>query len=227
MINQAVILSAGLGTRMKNLTKLQPKPMLVYQGKPLIEHQIIWLKKWGISRFYINLFYLPSYIIDYLGNGSSLGVEIIYNIEETLLGTGGAYVAFKPYLNGNFIAVNCDVIVDLDLTKMVQFHEERNNPATMAILMKAREEYSPIMVNNKTVTDIAGRMGGSGEQGIFTGLHIISNVVFNYLPRGASSVISSFYLPLLNEGKNISAYTDINEWIDLGTEKLFRKYLKE
>ncbi|MCK5076512.1 MAG: NDP-sugar synthase, partial [Calditrichia bacterium] len=143
MIEQAVILSAGMGTRMKNLTDLVPKPMLKINGKPLIEHQLLWLKKWGVKEFFINLHYLPESVIDYLQDGKKWNVSIHYNVEKEILGTGGAYLAFEKHLNDNFIAVNCDMKIDLNLKQMCENYLVSQNYATMALYCKnTRQKYS-------------------------------------------------------------------------------------
>ncbi|MCK5075312.1 MAG: nucleotidyltransferase family protein [Calditrichia bacterium] len=225
-IKQAVILSAGLGTRMGGLTDKVPKPMLKIEGKPIVEHQLLWLQKWGIEEFFINLYYLPDKVIDCLGYGEKFGVKIHYIVEKELLGTGGAYLAFKEKLNENFLAVNCDVEVRLNLHKMTKHHIENNNIATMALYCPEQKlNYSPVQFIGKNLVDITGKLGKPGNDGVFTGLQILSNKVFDYLPQGVSSIITSFYLPALRENKKVGVFTEIESWIDLGTKELYEQYL--
>ena len=87
---KAVILAAGKGERLSEITKNIPKPMIEFKGKPLLEHNIELCKKFGIEDIYINLHHLPGMIKDYFGNGEKFGVKIQYSFEEELLGTAGA-----------------------------------------------------------------------------------------------------------------------------------------
>ena len=226
-IDQAVILSAGLGTRMADLTVNLPKPMLPYKDKPLVEHQLLWLKEWGIEEFFINLYYLPEKVMEYLGDGDRFGVKIHYNIEKELLGTGGAYLAFREKLSRHFIAVNCDVTMRLDLKQLISFHLNNQNSATMAVYCPHEPmDYSSVRYSGTRLTDIAGKLGKAGEEGIFTGLQVLSDEIFTYLPQGISSIISAFYLPALEKNKRIGAFTEIDTWVDLGTKALYEKRVR-
>ena len=98
-ITQAVILSAGFGTRLKPLTDTMPKVMIPFEGRPLLEWHIEHLKKHGITEFFINLFYLPDVVMNYFGDGSKRGVKIHYAKEEPeILGTAGGMKNFSADL---------------------------------------------------------------------------------------------------------------------------------
>ena len=89
-ITQAVILSAGLGTRLRSVVKDAPKVMAPFEGKPLLEHHLLRFKKHGIADFFVNLHYLPDAITSYFGDGSKWGVKITYALETPdILGTAG------------------------------------------------------------------------------------------------------------------------------------------
>lgn len=99
---KAIILAAGLGSRLGKLTKNIPKPMIKYNNKPILQHNIELCKKYGITDIYINLFHLPEVIINYFGDGKKFGVNIHYNIENNLLGTsGGVKKIFNKYKFNN------------------------------------------------------------------------------------------------------------------------------
>ncbi len=87
---KAVILAAGKGERLSEITQKIPKPMIEFKGKPLLQHNIELCKKFGIEDIYINLHHLPDKIRDYFGNGERFGVNIKYSYEKELLGTAGA-----------------------------------------------------------------------------------------------------------------------------------------
>ncbi len=118
MITQAVILSAGLGTRLRPTTDTVPKVMIPILGKPLLEWHIAQFKKHGVSEFCINTHYLPRAIADYFGDGSRWGVRVNYTFEEKPLGTAGGLRGFEGTLRGPFFLIYGDTFSLLDYTKM-------------------------------------------------------------------------------------------------------------
>jgi NDP-sugar pyrophosphorylase family protein len=98
---KSIILSAGLGSRAKPLTNAVPKVMLKIGGKPLLEHQIILCRKYGIKKIAVNLHYKPKIITDYFQNGNKWGVKITYSYEKKLLGTAGALKKLINYWNNH------------------------------------------------------------------------------------------------------------------------------
>lgn len=135
-ITQAVILSAGFGTRLKPLTDTMPKVMIPFFGKPLLEHHIEQYKKFGVTEFFINLHYLPEVITNYFGDGSKWGVSITYANENPILGTAGGMKNFTPSapstglvqassghggkLKGDFYLIYGDVFSQVDYGKMAE-----------------------------------------------------------------------------------------------------------
>jgi len=131
VIKQAVILSAGLGTRMGSLTDNVPKVMVSILGKPLLLWHIEQFKKHGVKEFFINLHYLPDVVKDYFGDGSKFGVKINYSFEPTILGTAGGLKKFsaeggsasggEDKLDDEFFLIYGDTFSLVDYSKMVEF----------------------------------------------------------------------------------------------------------
>ncbi len=120
-ITQAVLLSAGLGTRIRSLFPDIPKVMAPMLGKPLLEWHIEELKKHGVKEFFINLHYLPDVIRNYFGDGSKWEVKITYVLEAPeILGTAGGVKNFDGTLHGNFFVVYADVFGLIDYSKMAE-----------------------------------------------------------------------------------------------------------
>src|SRR4051794_37683916 len=94
---KALILAAGLGTRLGSLTTTLPKCMLQIDGQPLLERLVRWLNRHGVEEIAVNLHYRPEVITSHLGDGDQLGVRITYSYEETLLGTAGAARRLAPF----------------------------------------------------------------------------------------------------------------------------------
>lgn len=130
VIRQAVILSAGFGTRLRSITEKMniPKVMAPLLGKPLLEWHIESLKKHGIEEFFINLYYLPDVITNYFGDGSRWGIKINYALEEPeILGTAGGVKNFDGLLTDNFFVLYGDTFYEVDYGEITRFYFSRDN----------------------------------------------------------------------------------------------------
>jgi NDP-sugar pyrophosphorylase family protein len=121
---KALILAAGKGTRISDLTQHCPKPMLPVAGRPLLEHLLVWLRRYGISQIAINLHYLPEVIVNHFRDGQAWDVALTYSYEPTLLGTAGAAKALSAFLDEPFVVLYGDVFTNVDLARVLHFHEE-------------------------------------------------------------------------------------------------------
>jgi NDP-sugar pyrophosphorylase family protein len=127
---KAVVLAAGKGERLKGVVDTAPKPMVKVDGKPILEHNIAWLKSFGITDICINIHYLPDVVTNYFGDGSKWGVKIIYSYEPKLLGTAGAVrkivsEIWKDSVSGAFVVAYGDnLLSDFDLRRIIDFHFE-------------------------------------------------------------------------------------------------------
>jgi len=121
MITTALILAAGRGSRLAPLTDDIPKPLLDIHGKPLIAHQLHWLREAGITKVVINLFHLGQQIQKELGDGSAFDLDIVYSEEPQLLETGGAIAHARPLLGEDpFVLINGDIWTDFRFTDLPQ-----------------------------------------------------------------------------------------------------------
>ena len=133
---KAIILSAGYGTRLGNITKEMPKPMLDINGKPMLEYIIINLKKHKFTNLVINLHFMPEMIKNYFEEGSKFGVKITYSYEKELLGTAGGVKNVEHFFKESdepFIVHYGDVVNDQDFSAMLKFHKEKNALATLLL----------------------------------------------------------------------------------------------
>ena len=119
---KAFILAAGKGERLKPLTNDCPKPLILIKGKPLLEWNLIKLRSAGINEVVINLHYLGEEIIKYFGNGKSFDMKIVYSEESELLGTGGALIHAKKYLdNSPFLLMSGDLWTNYPLQRLISY----------------------------------------------------------------------------------------------------------
>ncbi|MBI2092402.1 MAG: nucleotidyltransferase family protein [Deltaproteobacteria bacterium] len=117
---RAMILAAGLGTRLRPLTHKTPKPLLPVNGRPMIDFSLARVKKAGITNVIINLHYLGGQIKKYVGSGRRYGLKIRYLHEPKILGTGGGIKNAERFLNGGpFVVINSDTLIDIDLKKVI------------------------------------------------------------------------------------------------------------
>ena len=130
---KAVILAGGRATRMGVLAKEIPKPMLQIGDKPLLEHQIDVLKRYGITDIILITGHLSEVIEDYFGDGSKFGVNIEYYVEKKPLGTTGGIKEIEDKLTEDFIVIYGDVMFDIDLSRIIDFHNKKSAFATLMV----------------------------------------------------------------------------------------------
>jgi len=130
---QLVLMVGGKGTRMGEITKNVPKPMLTLNNKPLLEYTIEWAKKNGVTNILICTGHLSKVIEDYFGDGSNWGISIKYSIEKEPLGTGGPLKLAEELLEEDFILLNGDIMCEVDFKKAFEFHKVKNSDVSIVI----------------------------------------------------------------------------------------------
>lgn len=128
---KAVIMAGGRGTRISDVAKNIPKPLINIKGKPILEYEIECLSRQGFDDIIITVGYLGDKIIEYFKDGYSLGVNIEYYNETIPLGNAGALYEIKDSLTDEFLLLNADVIFDIDLQRFVSYHHEKGGLATL------------------------------------------------------------------------------------------------
>ena len=131
---QALILAGGKGTRLRPLTVYTPKPIVPVVNRPFLLYQIEVLKKAGISDITLSLSYQPDKIEHILGNGSEFGVNLRYITEPSPMGTGGAYKFASDTLEDTTIVFNGDILTDLDIGSLIEFHKTKGSSATLTLV---------------------------------------------------------------------------------------------
>ena len=129
---RAMVLAAGLGTRLRPITYAMPKPMVPVLNRPVMEHSVRLLARHGFSEAIANLHWFPETIEGHFGDGSAFGLELSYIREEQLLGTAGGVRNAAGFLGDSFLVVAGDALTDIDFQAMRKFHESHDGIATMA-----------------------------------------------------------------------------------------------
>src|SRR5713101_6226592 len=229
---KAMILAAGLGTRLRPLTDHRPKALVEIAGRTLLEITLSHLGAFGIREVIINVHHFADMILEYLKTNDNFGMHIEVSREEALLDTGGglkraAYFFLedsKPF-DKPFIVHNVDVISTIDLRRMVQFHTEHQALATLAVQDRETSRYLLFDEQLQLCGRRAGRDGNPElvrsaqrtEALAFSGIHVISpRLLEMMIEEGAFSIIST-YLRLAAQGERILAFrADEYYWRDMG-----------
>jgi mannose-1-phosphate guanylyltransferase len=132
---RGMVMAAGLGTRLRPLTYVLPKPLAPVVNRPMMEHILELLAKHGFTQMISNLSHLPEQIRDHFGDGTEFGVELSWSYEEKLLGTAGGVRNVRDFLtaDGDFLVIAGDALTDVDLSALRSFHDSHDGVATMAV----------------------------------------------------------------------------------------------
>lgn len=225
---KAMILAAGLGTRLRPLTDDLPKPLLPVGNRPLIYYNLLLLKKYGITDVFINVHYRREKIIQEVGNGVRLGMNITYSEEPEILGTGGGIKNIQSAIaRGTFIVINGDILIDLNLDKLVEFHHKKKGVATL-VLREDEEvaQYGAIEVDSKDqIQNILGSLPSKDRvrQLMFTGVHVMEPRVMDYVPYGKFYSITDAYIEMLRQKEKLYGYLLRGYWNDIGVIDRYKK----
>ena len=156
---RAMVLAAGLGTRLRPITFDMPKPMVPVLNRPVMEHILRLLGRHGFEQTIANLHWFPDLIRDHFGDGSAQGVALSYSYEDQLLGTSGGVRKAADFLGDSFLVISGDALTDIDLAAMRADHESHDGIATLAT--KRVDDTTQFGV---AITDSDGRIGGFQEK---------------------------------------------------------------
>jgi len=225
---KAVILAGGKGTRLRPLTYSIPKPMLPVGGKPFIEYLIILLKKFGISEIILCTGYLSNTIEEYFKDGSEFGVNIKYSIEKEELGTGGAIKNAEKYLDNKFIVLNGDSYLEIDYKDFIEYSKKKNSKYTIALTkVENPERYGLVEIDNEgRITNFFEKEQSkkqSKEKLINSGVYLFEPEIFDYMPKGKSSLEKEIFPKIIN---SMYGYICNGYFIDMGVPESYEKIKK-
>ena len=229
---KAMILAAGLGTRLRPLTDDRPKALVEVAGRTMLEITLTRLRDFGVGEVIINVHHFADMVVDYLKSNDNFGMRIEVSREDELLDTGGGVKKAEWFFLENynsadqpFILHNVDVISTIDLGRMLKFHGEHQALATMAVQDRETSRHLLFDDHNQLCGRRAGRDGNaelvrSSQRAnalAFSGIHVISPRLFDMITEeGAFSIIST-YLRLSAQAERILAFrADEYSWRDLG-----------
>lgn len=229
---KAMLMAAGVGTRLRPLTEVLPKPLFPIVNRPVVEHTLELLRRHGIREVAINLHHEGERLRGAIGDGARWGLAVRYSVEKTLLGTAGGVKRLERFFragSGPFLVMSGDGLTDVDLTAALRFHRERRAMATMVLKpVDVRFEYGV------TVVDRRGRIRRFLEKPswsevfsntVNTGIYVFEPRVFRYIPPGRVYDFGHQVWPaLLRRGEPVYGYVDRRAyWCDIGNLNEYRR----
>lgn len=235
---KAMVLAAGLGTRLRPLTNDRPKALVEVAGRTLLEITLARLKESGVREVIVNVHHFADMVVEYLKARDNFGMKIeISREDDLLLDTGGglkkAAWFFQQSQSGAdepFLLHNVDVISTIDLERMVWFHAETRALATLAVQDRQSSRYllfdRQLQLSGRHVGDKPPELVRPAqplEALAFSGIHVISPRLFPLMTEESVFSIISTYLRLAGQGEKIAAFrADEFRWRDLGTPESVR-----
>jgi mannose-1-phosphate guanylyltransferase len=192
---RAMVLAAGLGTRLRPITFDMPKPMVPVLNRPVMGHILRLLGRHDFGETIANLHWFPELIEAHFGDGSDCGVKLSYSREEALLGTSGGVRNVADFLGESFLVISGDALTDLDLTAMREFHEGHDGIATLATKRVTDTKQFGV-----AITDSDGRIGGFQEKPepsealsdlANCGIYMFRREIFDFFPAPGTSKAAS------------------------------------
>ena len=225
-----MIFAAGLGTRLKPLTDHMPKALVPVAGKPMLEHVIGKLKSAGFDEIVINVHHFAHQIIDFLKAKDNFGIQIwISDESEELLDTGGGIKKAAPYFDEPFLVHNADILSNIDLKAMYNYHLTSSNDATLLVSPRKTVRYLLFDEGNRLQGWVNKDTLQTKPEGFvyhpevqkeyaFGGIHVISPTLFKYMEDGwiGKFSIMDFYLRTCHEAQLGGYVKEDLQLIDIG-----------
>ncbi|MBI4208248.1 MAG: nucleotidyltransferase family protein [Deltaproteobacteria bacterium] len=225
---KAMILAAGLGTRLQPHTHHTPKPLLQIHGEPILYYTLRWLKHYGVQEVWVNLHHLGEQIEKILGEGSRFGLTIRYSKENSLLGTaGGVRHAVERFKNQRLLVVNSDFVSTINLKALMEYHHKKGGMATLVLRKNPDPSlYGKISIDRQgRIRDLLGRLQPPFKdlkELMFTGIQILEPELIQEIPSGNYS-LTDLYLKAIEKDKPLYGRRTEEWWVDLGTLEQFDK----
>jgi NDP-sugar pyrophosphorylase family protein len=226
---RVMIMAAGIGTRLRPVTDLVPKPMAPIVNKPALYHILRLLRRHGLREVVVNLHHLPEVITGYFGDGTGVGMDITYSFEPELLGTAGGVKNNAAFLgDSTFLVMSGDALTDIDLTGLVAAHHRTGSIATMAV-----KEVPDPSLYGVVMADDDSRVVGFQEKPTREearsrlcncGIYVFEPEILSHIPAGQFDDFGKRLFPdLLQQNVPFHAHAVAGYWSDVGN---LREYIR-
>ncbi|GAB4421766.1 MAG: nucleotidyltransferase family protein [Bacteroidia bacterium] len=217
-----VIMAGGLGSRLGDLTRHMPKPMLPLAHKPVLHFIVDAFVEQGFTQFFFCIHYKAHLIREYFGDGSTFGAAITYIEEDQPLGTAGALSLLPDSIRSPFFVMNGDVVTTLNFEQLLRFHHEKEALATMCIHeYNQRLPYGVVHTRHSRILRLEEKPYHSCF--INAGIYILDRRVLPYLDPGARVDMTTVFDRLVQAGEDVHAYVVNEYWIDIGEIEDYRQ----
>lgn len=212
---KAVILAGGKGTRLRPYTTIFPKPLMPIGEMPILEVVLRQLKSYGFNKITISVNHLAELIQTFFGDGSQLGLDISYCVEDKPLGTAGSLSLIED-LTDTFLVMNGDLLTTIDYSAMVQKHKNSSAEATIAVFPReVKIDFGVLELGDK------GNLVEFKEKPchkylVSMGVNVFNKSVLEFIPRGKYLDIPTLMMNLKENGKLVSTFRSECEWLDIG-----------
>lgn len=221
--NKVVIMAGGLGSRLGELTKNTPKPMLTVGGKPMLLHLLELFSEQGFRDFIFCVNYKKEVIQDYFKCGKKFGVKISYVEESKRLGTAGALSLIEEPISDPFFVINADVLTRLDFTDFLGAHLRGGNTASMCVKQHTYQVPFGVVNSNDSqeITNIEEKPTYCFD--VNAGVYVLNPEVIYKVPDNEFFDMPSLFDRLINDGYKASVYRIDDYWIDIGRKEDLQK----
>ena len=210
----AVVMAGGYGARLRPLTNEIPKPMLPLGDKPLVEHTIDNLRRYGVQQVYMATHYKPEAFSNHFGDGRAFGVQIDYIHEEQPLGTAGV-LASLPKGDNPLLVINGDIVTDVSYGAMLRFHQE--SAAEMTVGVRQYEFSVPYGVMEMEGMSIRGvKEKPTHNFFVNAGIYLLERSAAEHVPPGCSFDMPQLIETLLSHDKKVIGFPISEYWLDIG-----------
>ena len=211
---------------MEKETNDKPKPMIKIGGKPILEHILERLIRYGFKQFFLSVNYKAEMFVDYFGNGESWGVKINYLHENTTLGTGGGLSLLPESPRAPLIVMNGDLITDINFDSLLRFHESQHSVATMAVREHdVQVPFGVVRFDGTQITEIDEKP--VHKFFVNAGIYVLSPQALNFVPKKKYFDMPSLFESLIASGQRTSAYPLREYWLDIGRIEEYEKARSE
>lgn len=230
-ISQALVLAAGQGIKMRPYTYEIPKPMLPVKGRPILEHIIEQLRSADIRDITIVIGYLGEQIRTHFGDGAKFGVKIRYIEEESQTGTAGPLRIARQILAPQpFLMIYGDVLADINLHELIDYHMQFGQVATLALTSVADPSaYGAVRMNGQKIVELVEKPKNSVSVShlVTAGVQILDPEIYSDIPKKAFSMLEEDVFPNLAKEGKLVGYVFEGRWYDVGTPDVYERALKE
>ena len=222
MIHKAFILGAGLGTRLRPLTNLLPKPLVPIFHEPMANYALRHCQSAGISEFAINTHHLPEAWQKAYPNGEFAGSPLHFFHEDILLETGGGIQNIASFIGDDPLLIyNGDILTDIDINQLIRAHQQSGNVATLAL--RSSGENCNVSISGDKVSDMRNILSKAPGTHQFTGIYCIQPEILQLIPAGEVVSVVPAFIELIKNNQLGAVVLDEGDWFDIGNPVAYRE----